>query len=62
MRVWRLKIQIVNFCSACRSGWTMKHNDQNAISFLHPNVPSGWTGPVPVQDQNNKKDILCVTR
>lgn len=62
MILWRLKTQTVKFCLACLPGWTKKHNGQNAISFLPANAPSGSTVGVSAQNQNNKKDILCVTR
>ena len=59
---WRLKTQTVDFRFACRSGWTMKHNGRNAISLLPPKCLSGPAGRIRLQNQNNKKDILCVTR
>ena len=62
MIAWRLKTQTVKFRSACHLGWRMKHNGHDAISFLLSNVSVGYAEPVRLQNQNNKKDILCVTR
>ena len=59
---WRLNTQTVKFRSACHLGWTMKHNGQYAIYLLLPNLSPGPAGTVRLQNQNNKKDILCVTR
>lgn len=62
MMVWRLKSQTVENHATCRSGWTMKHNGRNVISLLLPNLVPGPAGPFRLQNQNNKKDMLCVTR
>ena len=59
---WRLKTQTVEYRSTCLPGWTMKHNGQYAISFLPPEPLARPAGTVRLQNQNNKKDMLCVTR
>jgi hypothetical protein len=55
MIAWRLKTQTVDFRSACRFGWTMKHNGRHAISLLQSKVAPGLTGRVWLQNQNNKR-------
>ena len=52
---WRLKTQTVDFRSACRFGWIIKHNGRHAIFLLQSKAAPGLAGRVSLQSQNNKR-------